>query len=250
MLERGEVLISDNKTYESYGRDPMNLKGKKVIFSSDSTRVYRVGDIIEKIRRNDYEDTFGGTVLVNYKKNVEGDILIRVKPGREAAFIEDFKNKPELNSCRNVYLLDLKAMNDIGEANQRSFVINIRTYVLVMLFLLVTVFLGLLGSFWFRMQQRVSEIAIRKVCGATRSQIFGRVISEGIVLLAFAAVIVSACVWPFYRQLVEKLGENFPVFAISELAAFVIVAAGVAVSLWYLARRAMRIEPAEAIKAE
>lgn len=134
MLERGEVLISDNKTYESYGRDPMNLKGKKVILSSDSTRVYRVGDIIEKIRRNDYEDTFGGTVLVNYKKNVEGDILIRVKPGREAAFIEDFKNKPELNSCRNVYLLDLKAMNDIGEANQRSFVINIRTYVLVMLF--------------------------------------------------------------------------------------------------------------------
>lgn len=119
-----------------------------------------------------------------------------------------------------------------------------------MLFLLVTVFLGLLGSFWFRMQQRVSEIAIRKVCGATRSQIFGRVISEGIVLLAFAAVIVSACVWPFYRQLVEKLGENFPVFAISELAAFVIVAAGVAVSLWYPARRAMRIEPAEAIKAE
>jgi len=250
MLGRGEVLLSDNKVYESFGRDPKKLKGKKIILSGDSSKVYRVGDIIEKIRRNDYEDTYGGTVLMNFMENVEGDILIRIKPGREAAFIEDFKNKPELNSCRNVYLLDLKAMNDIGEVNQRSYVINIRTYVLVMLFLLVTVFLGLLGSFWFRMQQRVSEIAIRKVCGATRSQIFGRVISEGIVLLAFAAVIVSACVWPFYRQLAEKLEENFAAFAISESVAFLIVAAGVAVSLWYPARRAMNIEPAEAIKAE
>ena len=46
MLERGEILISDNDAYVRQGRDPFALKGKMVIFGQDSSKTYRVGDII------------------------------------------------------------------------------------------------------------------------------------------------------------------------------------------------------------
>ena len=51
-------------------------------------------------------------------------------------------------------------------------------------FLLLNNFLGLLGTFWFRTQQRRSEIALHKAHGATDRAIFSRLLSEGILLLA------------------------------------------------------------------
>lgn len=50
-------------------------------------------------------------------------------------------------------------------------------------FLLLNIFLGLLGTFWFRTQQRRSEIALHKAHGASDMSIFVRLISEGLLLL-------------------------------------------------------------------
>ena len=57
-------------------------------------------------------------------------------------------------------------------------------------FLLLNIFLGLLGTFWFRTQQRRSEIALHKVHGASDMSIFTRLISEG---LAFAVACHACC---------------------------------------------------------
>lgn len=251
MLTRGEILISDNAEYSASGADPFELKGKKVIFGNDSTHTYRVGDVIEKVRRNDYEDSYAGSIIMAELPNeLYGDVIIRIKPGHEAAFINDFDNKAELRGQRNIYLTDLLPMSTLRASNQRSIVIANRTMILIICFMLLTVFLGLLGSFWFRMQQRVGEIAIRKVCGATRRDVFRRVITEGMILLLIAVVPASACVWPFATDLREMTEESLWVLVVTELIALAIVAAGVAVSLWYPARRAMSVEPAVAIKAE
>lgn len=251
MLERGEILISDNREYDAQERNPKDLIGKRVIMEGDSTQVYRVGDVIEKIRRDDYEDSYAGCIVMPMARNETwGDLMVRVKPGCELKFVEDFNNKKELREQRNVYFTDLKSMTDLRDACQRRIVIYIRTCVIIMLFLLVTIFLGLLGSFWFRMQQRVSEIAIRMVCGARRRDIFVRVISEGMIILLIAAIPVTACVLPFVSDLANLLEVTPVVIIFTELISLLIVAVGVILSLWYPARRAMDIEPAEAIKSE
>lgn len=249
MLGRGEVLISDNNFYNELGRDPMNLIGKRMYYGSDSSYVYRIGDVIEKIRRNDYENTPGGTILmpIAEENRAWADIILRVKDGRGAYLLDDFTNNPELNSHRNVYLTSLQSMDDIRESCQRSIVLSIRSRVMIMVFLLVTIFLGLLGSFWFRMQQRTGEIAIRKICGARRRDIFARVISEGMILLLIAAVPATACVLPFAS---DYLTMPVVAYICTGLVALTIVALGIILSLWYPARRAMNIEPAEAIKTE
>jgi len=252
MLRRGEILISNNEDYESKDRDPMKFKGQRVIVGGDSSVMYKVGDVIAQVRRNDYELSWGGTVIMALDENKDwsSGVAVRVKPGRGDSFKESFRKDITLQRQRNVYFTDLRSLMDLREGNQHSTDTSIRMLAIVMGFLLVTIFLGLLGTFWFRLHQRVSEIAIRKVCGATRGDVFRRIITEGMILLGFAVVIASGCVWPFCHYAGDMLGLEWYVVLIIECIAIVIVAISIVLSVLYPARKAMSIEPAVAIKDE
>ena len=64
ILRNGELLITDSRAYQELGRDPLLLKGKTVFFSNDSSRLYRVGDVVQQIKRNEYEiNTENGNVF-------------------------------------------------------------------------------------------------------------------------------------------------------------------------------------------
>ncbi|MBD5358511.1 MAG: FtsX-like permease family protein [Bacteroides sp.] len=251
MLRQGEILISDDN--QEYPGDPYKLKGKKVIFGNDSSTVMRVGDIIQKVRRNDYELSWGASIIYPLNENrAWGGLAIRVKPGTGKAFAEDFKKDINLRRLRNTYLADLEALSDIREGNQRSIETDLRLYYVMIGFLLMTVFLGLLGTFWFRLQQRVSEIAIRKVVGAKKSQVFRRILSEGLLLLCIAVIIVSAIMWSLILTDFEMINIGLEWYKILALEAVtvILVAVGIIISLWWPAKKAMAIEPAIAIKDE
>lgn len=255
MLERGEVLLSNNVVYEKSHRNPFDLVGKEVFLGNDTARTFRVGDIVQHIRRTDYEAAYNGTLLRALDLDTQwasADLAIRVKPGKGKKFEEDFKNDASLRGQRNIYFSDLQTLDNIREGTQRSVEVDLNFYWVMLLFLLVTVFLGLIGSFWFRMQQRVGEIALRKVCGAKRGDIMRRVFSEGLILLLCATMVAAACVWPFYKKLEELFyGElQVPHFIFTEISTMLIMALGVIVSVWYPAAKAMRIKPAEAVKEE
>lgn len=247
-LGRGEILLSDNDTYEN----AESLKGQRVILGGDSSQVFKVADVIQKVRRNDYEDSWGGTAIIpmDESKELTYEIALRVKPGRGPQFEEDMHNDKTLSRQRNVYLTDVKRMSDVREGNQRRTDSYVRLFVTIIFFLLVTIFLGLLGTFWFRMQQRVSEIAIRKVCGATNGDIFRRIIAEGLILLFAAVAFISVLIWPFIGDLMNDAGLEWWKLLVIEGITVLIVAAGIVLSLWWPARKAMGIEPAIAIKDE
>jgi efflux ABC transporter, permease protein len=252
-LERGEILISDNMIDEEAGRDPKKLIGERMVIGNDSSHVYKVADVIRCVRRSDYEPPFRGSIIIPLveDKRWTSEIAVRVKPGKGREFVESFRADKNLQRQRNVYLTDLKSLADIREACQRGMDVQVRMYFVVIAFLLVTIFLGLLGTFWFRMQQRISEIAIRKVSGATRPQVFRRIIGEGMILLVCGMLIASACIWPLVSSdEFGYMGEKWYMALLMECITMVLVAAGIVVSLWYPARKAMDIEPAIAIKAE
>ncbi len=252
MLRRGELLISNNPSYEQQGRNPFDLIGKQMVYANDSSRVYRVGDVIRNVRRSDYEPAWAGTIIYPLSEDNQpwGRIALKVKHGHDQRFKEDFRTHPELRKQRNVYFTDFEKLSDVREGCQREIVTSMRMLYCLMGFLFVTVFLGLLGTFWFRMQQRVGEIAIRKVCGATRRDIFARIISEGMILLACAAVVTSAIVWPFTSEMKSRLGCSVGEMIVFEAITIGLVAIGIVLSLWYPARKAMAIEPAIALKSE
>ena len=252
MLRNGQLLISDSRAYSQNGVNPEDLVGTRVILGGDSSKIYTVGDLIQNVRRTDYEGGWGGTIVIPQDEKItpSGDIVLRIHQGHEMRFKEDFRNDPTLRRQRNIYLSDLQSLSDIRRTCQHDTDTTVHTFETVMFFLLVTVFLGMLGAFWFRIQQRVSEIAMRKVCGATRNDIFRRVITEGLILLAVAALLMSLLAWPFMGDIKPMLDVDTKVVIIIELITLAIVALGIIASLWAPARRAMKIEPAIALKGE
>lgn len=267
ILEKGEILITDSRPYQRQGRDPLSLKGKTVYFDNDSSRKYRVGDVVQQIKRTEYEiNGEDGNVIFPLNERQPGmacNILLKLKPGSVDKFYEEFHNNKNLTSRRNVYLCDLTSLMEHKELIQKNDDVKVRIYVSGVFLLLVTIFLGLLGSFWFRVQQRISEIAIRKVCGANRKQIFVRLITEGLILLFIATLIVSAIIWPVADKFIAKFiipgyifmndyydWMNNKVFLLMEICSLMLIALGIILSLWYPARKAMKINVAEAIKVE
>lgn len=251
MLERGEVLLSPNKIYKEKFGDVNELIGQKVSFYNQETPV-RVGDIVENVRRTDYESRNEGMLLYSFDSNKPewGDIALKVKSGRGKAFEEDFKTDRSLTRLRNVFLYDLQLLTDLGEVVNTPQKVDNRLRIGISAFLLITIFLGLLGSFWFRVQQRTSEIAIRKTFGANEKDLFRRIIGEGMILLSAGMILTSICVWPFIGKITGITGEEWYTFLAVEGVTAGFMAIGIVLSLWYPAWRAMKIEPAIAVKEE
>ncbi|MDE6770700.1 MAG: hypothetical protein K2J78_13330 [Muribaculaceae bacterium] len=258
-LEEGEMLVSHVDKEKMPDKDYEMRLAEEIVGQTvcgwDTTKIHRVADVIVKVRRNAYEDMKDSGDLVfpiDESGDVTGsmDIMVRVKPGCGPKFRQDFEEKPEMSSQRNVYLRSCTALSDMRKSSERKQDMEVRLYTVVIGFMLVIIFLGLLGTFWFRMQQRVGEIAIRRVCGASRSDIFRRVIIEGLVLLVGASVLVSIIGWIG----IVKLGYDEKFTRIDllwlEVGTFVVVALGIVVSVAGPAWMAMRINPAEAVKDE
>ncbi|MDE6395141.1 MAG: ABC transporter permease, partial [Duncaniella sp.] len=134
--------------------------------------------------------------------------------------------------------------------------IRIRNGMTCVVFLLIVIFLGFLGTFWFRTQQRTEEMAVRIVNGATRRDIFRRFIGEGIILLTIATLIALPVeILIVYYDLVSEfiMTYNYVTFRSIEIyQSFALVVAVLALlivgGIWFPARKAMNVDPAYALK--
>lgn len=130
----------------------------------------------------------------------------------------------------------------------------IRNFVICALFIMLVIFLGFLGTFWFRTQQRVSEIAIRKVNGATNRNIYARFMGEGMILLIVAVATVLLLNVGLFASETLTLGDlGLPIgsyevlgvgLSVSVISLVLIILAGI----YAPARRATRVDPAIALK--
>lgn len=255
MLSNGDVLVSNvfSTWRDNNNLTPEELLGNEV-FVADTIRKHRVSDIIDQMRRSDYDLNSGGMVLIPIDENgnIKADAIgIRMKPGMGEKFREQFENDPAMQAHGNIFLSKLTSMKEEAKAVQKSKSTDARLKIVMISALLVIIGLGILGVFWFRIQQRIGEIAIRKVCGAKTSDVFRRIISEGLILLTVATFLTAAIGWPLLKTILLKEGSiNTQEVLIVEAVTIVIVAIGITLSLWWPAKKAMAIEPAIAIKDE
>lgn len=193
-----------------------------------------------------------------------GSIVFRVKAAADGAgyrekFIREMAARLDTD---NLFIADatpytqqehqFEVMNgDTDKVNSQS---------VVVLFLLVNVFLGLIGTFWFRTRRRRSEIALRMAMGSTRRQVFCLLAGEGLLLLTL--VTLPAMLVCYNIGVAEftigrtELIATWPVkwsilrFLLGSLGAWLLIAWMVLTGIWFPARQAMKIEPAEALHEE
>ena len=126
--------------------------------------------------------------MVNNIKMIE--ICVRVRPGTTQHFSENFEaDMGERLKVNNLYVSTIisseKLRDDVVGKMIRQEIL-IMTYVMV--FVLITAFFGIFGSFWLRTRQRKCEIGVRMAMGANKSMIRYSMIAEGLCLLIIALI--------------------------------------------------------------
>jgi putative ABC transport system permease protein len=123
-----------------------------------------------------------GAILELHRKSrwKYSTLLVRVKPGSTAEVEERMlKTVSNIGKTWNIKLTRLS--NDRQKSIDEQ-MIEIYAFSLIAGFLIINVALGLFGVLWYNIQQRKSEIGLRRVIGALAKQIQGQIVTETVVM--------------------------------------------------------------------
>ena len=175
MLAKGEIITSfglsvvsyadlrtiDQQNYEDWQRITRPAKreelvGHRMSFAGygendNNYPVWHVGATIVPIRRMEYEEATGNTIraldLTNPELVCQSCFLVRVSPEARATFRQDIlKESNNLFRSGNRFVGEVTEISAIRELTQSEEVATIRNFIVVMVFLLLCIFLGLLGT--------------------------------------------------------------------------------------------------------
>ncbi len=244
ILERDQVIISGYELFDENLSDPDRFIGQQV-FIGDTASVFYVATKAYGMRRSDYEPLRGGVVYTPLGGIWPRELAVRVKPGMSEKFLQSLTHDDK--QVGNVYINNLRTIEAERENAHYDINVSIRNFIICASFLLLVIFLSFLGTFWFRTQERTSEIAIRITNGATRRDIFARFVGEGLGLLVIATVaaaIVDILLIKYDTLPIEITSLTYYVIPF----VFILLSAMTVAAIWTPASKAMKIDPASALK--
>ena len=249
---------------EMFGmKDLTPLIGKELETHIFDTLPCRLAAVVEPIKRFSREEVKFTRVLIIpfFNEALSGDIMppslaIRVKDSHAKGFEERFRQKLKGQKLRvgNYFVSDILSYDTRQKDSEMKTNQQIRNNVVIIVFLLVNVFLGLLGTFWFRTQHRFPEIGLQKVIGATNTDITLRLLAEGVVLLTLAflpSLLIDFGIG--YHQLTDYYqGETQGTgrFAVCAAITYALMLLIIGLGIWFPALRATKANPVEVLRGE
>ena len=115
---------------------------------------------------------------------------------------------------------------------------------------LVLAAVGLYGVMAFHVTQRTREMGVRVALGASRRDVLGLVVGQGMRLVLIGLVLGVAAAWALGGSLAALLYEVSPLDAVTFVAAPLLLACVGLLACYVPARRAMRVDPVVALRAE
>lgn len=185
------------------------------------------------------------------------DVVFRVRPGVRLLGFED-RFMSEMRSRLQSGNFRVTGIQDYGTIRARflensSEASGQRVITSVMLFLLVNVFLAIVGSFWFRVKRRRAELGLRMAMGSSRRGLLGFTIGESLLLLTLAALpALLVCGNLLYAEVVPLVTGWTKVasFLVASSLTWLALALVIVLAVWYPAWRAAKVMPAEALREE
>lgn len=259
MLKQDGCFLASDNLYRKYNQSLTSFVGRNFFLYGDTTHTYRLGAALKTVR---YGDFYEGSNCYRMVAQLPEDWVnfglewcVRVKADQDRDFIERLKADSESQfRVGNLFIAEIRSFAEIRHNFQQGWVTGLQSYLVGMAFLLLNIFLGLLGTFWFRTQQRRGEIALHKIHGATPRAVFNRLLSEGFLLLSLVTPValvidyVLACnELNSWRNATTLEWDRLLLCAAISWA---LIALMITIGIGIPARKAMQTEPAEALHDE
>lgn len=266
LLSTSDEIISSNLAERLFGRT--DVVGEQVIRSGDEDTIpRRIVAVTEPVRNDEYHVwlPYARFVLLDASGDkpqseedlTRWDVVFRVRPGVRLLGFED-RFMSEMRSRLQSGNFRVTGIQDYGTIRARflensSEASGQRVITSVMLFLLVNVFLAIVGSFWFRVKRRRAELGLRMAMGSSRRGLLGFTIGESLLLLTLAALpALLVCGNLLYAEAVPLVTGWTKVasFLVASSLTWLALALVIVLAVWYPAWRAAKVMPAEALREE
>lgn len=270
VVEDKYVVISPNRNDEF-----LNMPAGKVQSfyfgrsgdTPDPERQRIVMGVVAKTKWSEYHN-YEPMVYYPLKKDDNkfgtGEICVRLKPQADHEFASRFtKDMTEQLEIGRYYLNSIESMQErrADFIKGQEFESNMNSMYSILTFVIINIFLAIIGTFWFRTRSRRNEIGIRLAHGATKADIKSLFTIETLLLLFLASIIsVVICINISSADILSDM--NLPVANRGETAAtatdyiidyvltFLILMVIMLIAVWYPATKASKIQPAETLRAE
>ncbi|HYK47317.1 MAG TPA: FtsX-like permease family protein, partial [Parafilimonas sp.] len=209
---------------------------------------YRVIGVVNNMKdKSDYQAIEGGMYLKMDTGSMRwtGNILLKVKPGTDAAFeAKLFKSVSNaVGSTVEIEHLDKKLAT-----KNKVMIVPLIIALIVVGFLIINVALGLFGVLWYNINKRRGEIGLRRAVGATGNSVSKQLVGEAMVLSTFALLVGSFFAVQFPLLNVFDLPASVYISALILAVLFVYVL--VIICALYPGKQAAAIYPAVALHEE
>ena len=205
---RGLCFIPAEMAKKLYGT--VEVVGKRIFFAGGDQSA-EIAGVFEDYKHRDYNQPYPFVVrftkgLFALRGRLEYAVVFRLKEGVNAeAFETRFMKEvaPQLKQG-NYYLKELKTFEEVGEnfAKSQGIHIKLNTQFSLAAFALLCIFLGTLGTFWVRCDDRLQDIGVMRSLGASKGTIIRQFFVETGLLVTLAFV----CALPLLMHYVHESG--------------------------------------------
>jgi hypothetical protein len=204
--------------------------------------------VLKDFHFNSMHQQIGPLIIWLGKKSDYGSLLVRTEPGKTKQALASLETL-----CKQINPAFPFNYSFSDEEYQKLYNSEQIVGKLANGFTFLAIFiscLGLLGLAMFTAEQRIKEIGIRKVLGASVGSLFNLLSSEFIVLVIIALVIASPIAWYAMNKWLQDFAYHAPiqwwVFALS--GGLIILIALITVS--FQAAKAALINPVKSLRSE
>lgn len=269
--DRGLCFIPAEMAKRLYGT--VEVVGKKIYFAGGNQSA-EIGGVFDDYKHRDYNQPY--PFVIRFSKGLsimmgqlENTIVLRLKDGVNAeTFEERFMKEvaPHLKQG-NYYLNKLESFEEVGESLAKSQGIHVKIYTQFALtaFALLCIFLGTLGTFWIRCDDRRQDIGVMRSLGASR----GMIISQFFIETGLLVTLAFVCALPLLIHYVHESGmyyavirgepkdsltiwwlETIPHFCMVSLLTYAILLLIALLGTYIPVSRAAKVLPADALRDE
>ena len=281
-IEHGNAYNWDNIVGENIvviSADESNTFLKRPANKVEKFTMGRIGDTVDPDRTHkvvgvasrskwseyaEYEAIIYSPLKKDDKRLGTGELCVRVKPEADKDFAKRFTKAMQSQlALGHYYLSSVQSMTDIRDEYMKGWEYdsNLKSIYSITAFLIVNIFLGVVGTFWFRVQARRSEIGLRLALGSSRRNIRWLFPLETILLILIASIIaVAICINISLVDILKDMEIPTPnrgdtsagpvQYIINYSITFFFLCIIAIAAVWYPAKRASDIQPAEALKDE
>lgn len=267
LAEQNEGRIVISADMEQLFWEGQSGKGRQVKWGSRDSSEMTVAAVSAPVRRTEFSrsEPLFYYLLRSDKDVIEQasaskaqnlDCLVRMKDGFRAEEMEQLlQQMSDRLVVNNLYVSSVRPLQELRASfsfmKEHSDALKKR--LVLVGFMLINVFFGIVGTFWLRTQYRRGELGLRAALGASRSNLKQYMDAEGFCLLAFTVpMILIFIINMLYFDMPDtyRLPYTWWRFVIAFGGSCLLLAGMIWVGIWFPARKIAKMDPADALHYE